>query len=339
MIELIACALGGWTLHVIPDTQGYVRFCDPVNAAIYQEMMDYSAQQQPTYVQHAGDVITDPRNPCEWQYADTAAQTLENAGVSWSASWGNHDLCIPWFFCGDDMEPTEGLDDWFPPSRWAGDPAFGGSFSPTSMEHSWHEFTASGQDWLVVNVGFWQPPKPDALAWARSIIEAHPNHLVIVGQHSILWGDSTWTNEGTHIWNALNDLPNLRIMLCGHRYDDEHGRRAEIVGDHVVQVILINYQNPVYPNGGDGYLMEIVFDGLRADARTYSPWLDQESPHPEASFAFSLGPPGDVTADGVTDVEDMLAVLAAWGLSGVIEDVDASNVVDIEDLLFVLQYM
>jgi hypothetical protein len=45
---------------------------------------------------------------------------------------------------------------------------------------------------------------------------------------------------------------------------------------------------------------------------------------------------GDVTGDGLVDVLDLLAILAAWGQSGVPEDINNDGVVDVEDLLLLL---
>jgi hypothetical protein len=46
---------------------------------------------------------------------------------------------------------------------------------------------------------------------------------------------------------------------------------------------------------------------------------------------------GDVTGDNVVDVEDLLAVLAAWGdIGGFPEDVNGDGVIDVDDLLIVL---
>ena len=47
--------------------------------------------------------------------------------------------------------------------------------------------------------------------------------------------------------------------------------------------------------------------------------------------------PGDVTGDGVVDVQDLLAVLTAWGpCPGCAEDIDGDGSVGVSDLLVVL---
>ena len=46
--------------------------------------------------------------------------------------------------------------------------------------------------------------------------------------------------------------------------------------------------------------------------------------------------PADVNGDDVVNVVDFLAVLAAWGQSGVPEDINGDGVVNIVDFLLVL---
>ena len=49
-----------------------------------------------------------------------------------------------------------------------------------------------------------------------------------------------------------------------------------------------------------------------------------------------LSCPSDVTGDRETDVQDLLALLGAWGETGVPEDIDGSGTVDVGDLLILL---
>ncbi len=51
-----------------------------------------------------------------------------------------------------------------------------------------------------------------------------------------------------------------------------------------------------------------------------------------------VGTPGDANGDGTVDVNDILAVIAAWGQScnGCLEDLDGSGYVDVSDLLLVI---
>ena len=55
--------------------------------------------------------------------------------------------------------------------------------------------------------------------------------------------------------------------------------------------------------------------------------------------AFMMRPaaPADINADGVVDVNDLIAVLGSWGpCSGCVADINGDGVVGIDDLLLVL---
>jgi len=98
------------------------------------------------------------------------------------------------------------------------------------------------------------------------------------------------------------------------------------------------------------FQIEMFFDGeihvtwLNIDAEDGIAGLSEGQGVPgdyietDLSAAPPCGPdcPEDCTGDGVVDVLDLLAVLAAWGQSGVPADVNADGIVDVLDLLAVL---
>jgi hypothetical protein len=59
---------------------------------------------------------------------------------------------------------------------------------------------------------------------------------------------------------------------------------------------------------------------------------------PACASAMIDDPPctGDTNADGVVDVADLLALLAAWGGAGGPEDINGDGIVDVQDLLTLL---
>jgi len=334
-------------LPILPDTQIYLWNCLGYRIQIMETMVEFVASLDPPYVHQVGDLVNNPSNGCEWIAADAIMAMLEDVEVSWGISVGNHEGCFPspYWDCEEEylLNPLVNFDSWFPPTRWDDDPVFAGSMDPETMHHAHHLFSAGGVDWLVVNLGFWQPPPPEALAWADGLIKAHPDRHVIIGQHSLIWGSGEWTSEGQVTWDALRENENVKLMLCGHRIDNEHGHRVDLFEDRQVHTIMINYQDWEDANGwngGDGYLhlAAVSHQGRRAAFTTWSPWLQQHSPHPRGEFTINLGNPGDVTTDGVVNVLDMLAVIYAWGsCPGCIEDTDLSMAVGVDDLLLILQ--
>jgi hypothetical protein len=51
-----------------------------------------------------------------------------------------------------------------------------------------------------------------------------------------------------------------------------------------------------------------------------------------------LLPPGDITGDGLVNIDDLLAVINAWGHSGGPADLTNDGIVNIDDLLFVITH-
>ena len=58
--------------------------------------------------------------------------------------------------------------------------------------------------------------------------------------------------------------------------------------------------------------------------------------NPDGTLGPASGEPADVNGDGVVNVLDLLAVIAAWGSPGGPEDVNSDGVVDVLDLLAVI---
>ena len=64
--------------------------------------------------------------------------------------------------------------------------------------------------------------------------------------------------------------------------------------------------------------------------------LYAQNVNPDGTLGPASGEPADVNGDGVVDVLDLLAVIAAWGNPGGPEDVNSDGVVDVLDLLAVI---
>jgi hypothetical protein len=95
----------------------------------------------------------------------------------------------------------------------------------------------------------------------------------------------------------------------------------------------LDYTLSTFGNGGlgadvDTALGDVFVTGdVRVPTRTYIARIDPPATAPAA----------DVNGDGSVDVDDLLAVMQAWGpCDGCPEDVDGSGMVDVDDLLAVL---
>ncbi len=288
-----------WTLAVLPDTQVYsLRYPD-----IFRTQLSYLASSAEAlnlrFVVHVGDV-TETNSPSQWRLARESFDLLGPA-VPYALVPGNHDYAL-------ELPRSSELSTWFSPQELRAKPTFGGLFEPARIDNSYQTFTANGEDFLVLALEW--GPRDAALAWAREVLTAHPDHQVIVVTHAYLYNDNTrydwarrgaqqsWNphayangprwpdelNDGQEIWDKLvADSANVRLVVSGHVADNGVGRLTSITraGARVHQ-LLADFQGD--PLGGGGYLRLLRFFDDEIEVRTYSPYLEHELFSPQHSF-------------------------------------------------------
>ena len=142
-------------------------------------------------------------------------------------------------------------------------------------------------DFVIVHLEFCPPTA--AVAWASSVLAAHPDRIGIMTTHGYLNESAQRTVSGCtstqYLWDQLAvPNPNLRFMLSGHVHDES--RRTDTVGGRTVFQMLADYQDRA--SGGEGWLRILRF--VPADdkvyVQTYSPWLNAFET--DANSAFTL---------------------------------------------------
>ena len=259
--EKTATAGADFTLVTLPDTQFYTS-----NTSYFS---NFTAQTQwivaqrnalnIAFVSHMGD-MTDGSTAPEFARGDTAMKIIEEpvtmglpSGIPWGGAPGNHDNTSDW-------------DTTFGPSRFAGRPYFQGNYPTGSAVNSYQFFSAGGMDFLHINLTM--APSAAAIAWADGILKANPNRRAILTSHSILnagGSQTTWTAEGTTIYEALKGNPNLFLMLCGHNHGI--GRRVDTYNGNTIYSVLQDYQSEA--NGGDSWLRYFTFSPANNKITTY----------------------------------------------------------------------
>ena len=211
-------------------------------------------------------------NRTEWQIVDQAFSGLDVAGIPYGVVPGNHDFDPVSGSCPDyvNQRPltlynNDGSTDpsftGFPPSRFAGDPFYGGTRDPANLsnEDNYTLFDSDGVMFISINLAY--KPAPDAgvvdpeLDWADMLLKANPDRLGIITSHYLM--DTNPGNQlgdyGDEVYQALADNPNLFMMLAGHwwgeAWSSETGGRP--VGAGPVQVMMANYQGHEFPDDGD----------------------------------------------------------------------------------------
>jgi hypothetical protein len=272
-----------FTLAVLPDTQFYSRYSaeqfvprygtDPF-AVQTEWLADHSAELRIPFTTHLGDVVDRAGTQGEWEAADRAMQTLDDAPLPYSILPGNHDVL-------DESRQDTQLDlanepflRWFGPTRGAKQSTFEGS-DPTGMSQ-YHVFEAEGQQFLVLALA-WRASDA-TLAWAQSVLDAHPTTPAILTTHALLnvaadQSTPLETAEGQHMWDVLirgNDQ--IFLTLNGHFHGATRLTKTNDFGHEVTQV-LMDYQMAY--EGGNGYLGLLEFDltNNRIGLMTASPWV------------------------------------------------------------------
>ena len=299
-----------FVLVVLPDTQYYAQSLPATFRAQTQWIIDNQASMNIVYTAHLGDIVENAGVTQQWIDADTAMSTLDLLpGLAYGFSVGNHDQ--------DPLEDPAGTANfnlYFPFTRYAGIASWYGGHYGTDNDNHYVLFSAGGMDFVVVHLEYDNAANPAVLAWAESVLQAHPARRAIVVSHYIInpGNPGSFGFQGWSIYQALKDNPNLFLLLCGHAPGE--GRSVSVFNGNIVHTLLADYQNR--PNGGDGWLriLEFVPADNVINVSTYSPTLDQFETDADSQFTIACEMSGtSFTEIGtVTDVASGAEVSVVW---------------------------
>ncbi|MBK7969473.1 MAG: T9SS type A sorting domain-containing protein [Bacteroidetes bacterium] len=213
-------------------------------------------------------------NDIEWRRADTAFSYLENPittglpeGIPYSICVGNHDQTG----MGNPNGNTTFFNQFFGYARFGSRSYYGGYYG-LNYDNHFTLFSASGYDFIEINLEYDQVANPLVLNWADSILKAYPSRRAIVTSHHFLNPDNTFGPQGQATFDHLNNNPNLFLMLCGHMPGE--GKRTDTINGNIIHTILSDYQSR--PTGGSGWIKVLEFKPAinKIAVETYSPLLD-----------------------------------------------------------------
>ena len=270
-----------FSIVLLPDTQFYSEKF-PETYIVQTRWIKESAEALSTkFVIHVGDVVQNPQSETEWKVADRAHKVLDGH-VPYSVLPGNHDGA---------PGKLSLYNKYFGPARFADQPWYGGSISPTNNGVNFCRFSAGGQQWMVLSLTY--DPTESELAWARKTAAAHPDDTIILATHAYLLRTGKPGPRGRLIWEQLvRQSPNIRMVVSGHISAVAHSIAVNDSGADVHQ-ILCDYQGG--PNGGNGWLQTMRFDPVtgKVHVEAYSPLLDQYNKEPKHTYTLDLGVPGE----------------------------------------------
>lgn len=279
-----------YSLAVIPDTQNYSQLFPDTYDAQTQWLADSQDAYDIVFTTHVGDIVQYGANDWEWDNANRSMGILDDAGMNYAVTPGNHDLY------GDN---GANYRKYYGPSRFSGMPTYQ-SHSPSEMS-SYHKVEMGGHELMMLSLDI---DAPDAeMQWAQSVLDANPDTPTVLTTHIIM--DPTGNildvpymrkngnyppagNAPQDIWDDLV-LPNEQIFLTlnGHYFGARHETAFNAAGLEVHRM-LIDYQG--LANGGDGYLRLLEFDFDSDEIRniTYSPTKDDYLTGSDHEFSIGI---------------------------------------------------
>lgn len=266
----------GFSLGVLPDTQFYSRYATPDTGNLYRArygsepyeeqvrwLIEHREELGIAFVAHLGDVVDQAEVIQEWEVASAAMGLLDRAGLPYSILPGNHDL--------SEAAPTH-FGEFFPASR----STCRERYAAPNNECEYHLVRAAGREFLVLALA-WRADDA-ALAWARGVLDAHPQVPTIVTSHEITGirpdGEVFLTEEyGERLWRDLiAPRDQVFLTLAGHHHGAGYTVRRNDRGNEVIHV-LQDYQMAY--QGGNGLLGLLHLD-LAAGTLSMtalSPWV------------------------------------------------------------------
>jgi len=135
--------------------------------------------------------------------------------------------------------------------------------------------SAGGTDFLILGLG-WRK-NADYLDWAREVLSAYPDRIVIVLVHDALTGAGALSDNGQILERELfAAFPSIRHVICGHA-NGSFRQELTYPDGHSVHIQMFNFQEVQKRGKALGFLRILTFDPLdrSLSVTTYSPWLDQ----------------------------------------------------------------
>ncbi|GIJ11436.1 metallophosphoesterase [Micromonospora andamanensis] len=281
-----------FTFAVVPDTQEEVLTAGDTRLRQRVDwLVAHRAGLDLRFVTHSGDVVNyDTSDHVQYERARTALRPLETAGIPYTLAVGNHDtqaagpdgeLRSP---AGRLLRDTTVFNRYFTAGRFG---AVRGQFEAGKVDNAYATYTAGGVRWLVLSLELW--PRRAAVAWAQSVVAAHPRHNVVIVTHHYLENDATIGQVSSYgstspqyvFDNLVARYPNIRFVFSGHTGTAASRVDTGVHGNRIysfLQTFHSRRTNPVR-------LVEI--DTAANSLRTwiYAPHTDEEFPAHERTYA------------------------------------------------------
>ena len=300
-----------YSFAVVGDIQ-YITEYDAKNGTKHVENMhkwiaDNASSKNIKYVMGMGDV-TNQNTAKEWEVALNSIAPQLNGKVPYSIINGNHDHYTGTTSSSDPIPNATKLgpaaiDSYFGKdagyvSQFTGDN--GGLYQEGSVRNTYYKITVGETKWLFINFDF--APNDSVLEWANNIVEANPDHKVVMTTHGYLHMDGTpisnensgslsgkhpdgsEKNNGEEMWTKFASLhENVVMVISGHMESNLiMMNQAKGVHGNTVTQFLIDQQAVDKPYMSSeqkplGLIAMFYFDkdGKNVSVEWYSPLRDK----------------------------------------------------------------
>ena len=302
-----------YSFAVVGDTQIVTDGHPDKLSCLYDWIVDNVDTYNIKHVFGLGD-ITDRNTDAEWEVATREIAKMDGK-VSYSLVRGNHDKIAKFdrYLAGDSTYTAQ----------------YDGVFEEGSALNTYKFLTVGEVDYLFLSLDFGF--SDEVIAWASEIIEAHPNHNVVITTHAYLYRDGTTLDEndlcpptargghnnGDDMWDKfISKHENIVLVLSGHD-PSANVVTTQTVGDNgnIVTQMLIDPQglDRVEDVGPTGMISMFYFseDGKNVQVRNYST-INKMYYGGQNQFTITLDTvdslSGDANDDGIVDICDLVTV-------------------------------
>jgi len=166
-----------FTFAIYPDTQRMVQY--PENYPYFESMSNYLVDNREelnlVFATHVGDIVQHADNLEECVAADRIMGILDTANIPYSVGPGNHDMA------GYYEIPFSYYNTYFGPARFVTNGHYQGSYEEGMNENNFSFFSASGLDFIVINLQY--DPLEEHIEWANQLLQNYPDRIGILISH------------------------------------------------------------------------------------------------------------------------------------------------------------
>jgi hypothetical protein len=275
-----------FSFAVYPDTQEEVYASH--NGRFRQRsqwLVDHRREFDLRFMVHTGDIVNwDTSDHHQYQTAADAFEPLQEAGIPYSLSVGNHDtaaVCPGGSAC-DPAHTYELLRNTTTYNRYFARQSVNreGAYERGKRDNSYQIYTAGGVGWLVLNLEMW--PRMGVVQWAQRVVANHPKHNVIVVTHHYLTRDAAISNEHDYgdaaptvlAQQLILKYPNIRMVFSGHTGAAGHRVDQGVHGNRVDSFLTTMHDGVTNPVR----LVQVDTQTNSLRSWMYAPWTNTSYP-------------------------------------------------------------